>query len=348
MSKFRILATLLLVSLAILGALYFLYPLMEKEDVLHNPEITPPVSLEDYSGETPQDTEVTDDSEKKKNNGISDFIKKLEEKINEQPVNTGTEMPKVPDTLVNDELLHSHVFEYTGQRNERLKGYDLVFIGDSIFAQADPDSSIPYVAGSITSADYYNMSIKGICATSGFGTNNMQMVVNCFLNGKTLEDDELGFFNSEVLRYAAEDHTGKKLIVVMNCLLNDYFNGAVIEKEGEDDSYKAALTNCIKYIRGVYPEALLVMMTPTYFSGFDQGNFQNGAGLVCEDYRKAMIETCEQNSVYCVDMLQMLDYSINNREMFFEDDVHHNPLGRQMVGETIANYVCYLCDNLGY
>ena len=241
--------------------------------------------------------------------------------------------------------------------NERLKptGYEdlseyaFVFFGDSIIACAKGSHSIPGVLSGLTGARSYSLAVGGIPATvDPKASFSLPYMAEVFIAGGDEALDMGSDYAQGLDLYLAADG-GKKLVFVLNFGLNDYFGGHPVSKEDPQDlsTYTGALRRGIGLLQEAYPEAEIIVQTPTYTNFFSQGQdilCQDGTGRVLKDYADAAIIVAKEMEVHLLDNFYGFAMDGSNYELYLSDGCHPNDYGRYVLGKRLAMFAQEILD----
>lgn len=224
-------------------------------------------------------------------------------------------------------------------------GYDIVFLGDSIFGNYVDSTSIPGVVSGLVDATTYNCSMDGLSATTVKGKElSANVTTDALITGDLtalpqehhIYDDTYNFVNRE---------DNKKVMFVINFGLNDYFEGCPLYGEDEYDEgcFEGAMRNIIKKIREAYPDAEIIVCTPNFTLHCDYGEgIQGENGGTLKDYADVIIKVAEDMDVEVLDNYNELPISEENWNELLSDGAHFNEKGRFLVGNRIAQRISEL------
>lgn len=221
-----------------------------------------------------------------------------------------------------------------------LSHMDIVFFGDSIIGNYTNSSSVPDVISAFTGSRTYNCARGGTTATDDFIT-----YVQAFLSADTAAVSADGPFAGSVTRYAQEDHSAKQLVFVLNYGLNDYFNGCPTGiNTGASDfpTYADSLKQGIRLLQANYPDAKIILMTPTYTGTFSGGTeIQSEKGSILIDYVDAAKFVANEMNVVCLDNYTGLGVDANNLNQYTDDQLHLNEAGRFLLARRIIETLVF-------
>lgn len=224
-----------------------------------------------------------------------------------------------------------------------LEDCDIVLIGDSIFATGsdeEPSTAIADLLEEISGARIYNMAMPGMRAiTSEDEAFNQQEAVRAFLDLEQTKKKAL-LFNSELGRFANDDHSGRQLVVIMNCAINDYFMNSEMEGNAYDgETYFGAITNCINWIKGENEYAIVCYLRNHCVVHGTYGYDFNSAGATYNMYKNTMIEACEYEGAMCITCDSDDGINYDNAKALTEDGTHLNLEGRKIEARLIKEYL---------
>ena len=223
-----------------------------------------------------------------------------------------------------------------------LGNYDVVFIGDSIFADNDGPESIPSYFGYYTGARVYNMSKSGMCAVLGTaGWLSCPEAAEAFISLSPVEDFETEIIDREIKRYESDDHTDKGLVVILDCCINDYTMASPLTG-GDDNNFKSSVINTINRLREGYPWVRIVYMIPHYYSGFEGGTELNALNNIQTDYFDMIYQCQAEIGFNIADVRSKCGIDASNESLYIRDGVHPNSDGCKVIGKTLADEVTHL------
>lgn len=225
-----------------------------------------------------------------------------------------------------------------------LSEWCMVFFGDSIFEYHAGSRSVPGVVEGLSGAQVYNCSKGG---TSAFSFNQM---VTCFLEQDASGLGQAANFELELNDYIQEDHEGKRYCFVLNYGLNDYFVGNPVENpaDGFDaGTYAGALRIGIRTLKEAYPDAVIILLTPTYTGLFSGGTEINGdRGGALTDYVAAAVGVAQDMDVVCMNNYTDSGINADTHEMYLADVTHPNETGALLLGRRILDEMKRIIESL--
>lgn len=228
-----------------------------------------------------------------------------------------------------------------------LSHLDIVFFGDSIIGNYTGSSSVPGAVAGLTNARTYNCGIGG--ASASVATHypiNFPVMADAFVTGNSsaISNAPTGTpFQNSLERYLQESHTESTLCFVLNYGLNDYINGLPISDPQipEDIStYAGGLRHGINLLQHHYPEAVIVVMAPTFITSFSCGtNINSEKGSVLTDYVDTARMVAEETDVIFMNNYQNLGINEDNATLYLSDTIHLNETGRFLLAQHIIEQI---------
>ncbi len=249
-----------------------------------------------------------------------------------KPETVGIEMANMRELI---ERYRTNPMEYPDAR-----GYDIVFLGDSIMGNYTDSMSVPEVVGTLTNANVYNCGYGGTSAASG--ENNacpVSMIVEALASGDVSRLPEGELVYKGVKSFLNRENPGNSVMFVINYGLNDYFNGFQVSTEDAFDisSYSGALRAAIKCLQENYPEALILLNTPNFTIYYECGEeIRSDVGGKLTDYVEAVIQVGEEMGVEVLDNYNEIPITEENWTTYLSDGCHLNEYGRFLLGSRIA------------
>lgn len=224
-----------------------------------------------------------------------------------------------------------------------LSSYDFVFIGDSIFDMNYSPTSMPRQLEVYTGARVYNLSKYSSCAGKGSnGYISFTQIVDVLLSGQTTAYEENQSINIDVARFAADDHSGRKMVIVINHCINDYVFGTVLSNPNDAydvTTYEGALRTGISNLKNAYPQATIVTMEPYYVGINNQGSDINSRELTMDRYISSLKAVSGEYGALCFD-LRTYDFFATYRAGYLLDDlIHPNNMCSKTMARLFSDFV---------
>ena len=125
----------------------------------------------------------------------------------------------------------------------------------------------------------------------------------------------------------------------MNFGLNDYFGGHAVSNPNDPydiGTYAGALRTGIKVLRENFPDAEILVTTPTYIMLFSGGTEKMGErGGVLTDYVDQTVSIAEEMEVRCINNYRISGIDENNWTQYLADGCHPNETGAFLLGGYI-------------
>ena len=223
-----------------------------------------------------------------------------------------------------------------------LEGKKIVVFGDSIWNDARGTDGVSEQLMAMTGSTVYNCAIGGTSAALvGNNPIYIQDWDDCSFNGmvyvanKVISTDRLleGKEACEVIKqvdFSTVDY------ILVSYGLNDFFSDVPVYPKFYYDinSYIGALRNGILHLRENYPQAQIVLVTPTYTQMFEgERTYRIG------DYVEAMRSVSEEMNTGLADMFHIMGEDAASRIEHLNDGVHLSAEGRTVYAKGIVWYL---------
>lgn len=212
-----------------------------------------------------------------------------------------------------------------------LSDWFFVFFGDSIIANYTDSTSVPGVVSGLSQAQTCNYAVGGSPAA-------------------WIEDENASFpkvakrllADASATEFSAESN----LCFVLNFGLNDYFEGLAPDNAADPydtRTYAGALRAGIRLLQDSYPQARILVMSPSFTSYFENGTQKNGpAGGILTEYVAAAEAVSQDMGTEYIDNYTGLGINAVNHGAFLLDGCHLNEQGRFLLGRRIVNVIDHL------
>lgn len=223
-----------------------------------------------------------------------------------------------------------------------LSGYTVVFIGDSIVGLDRSSASVPEIVGTLSGAATYNLAQGGLTATQVEGKISFLTIVEALEKESVtkLKDEEM---EQDLQDFLNRQEKESKLIFVVGYGLNDYFQGIRVRDEANPmnpQTYSGALELGVERLKQKYPEAVIVVMAPTYTSFGSQGSeCMSEQGGMLMDYRLAAEEVAAEQGVIFKNQYQDLNINAENEKLYLTDGCHLTQQGKFMYGVNMIEFL---------
>lgn len=223
-----------------------------------------------------------------------------------------------------------------------LEGKKIVVFGDSIWNDARGVDGVSEQLMAMTGSTVYNCAIGGTSAAVvgespefSYEWRNQSFNGMVYVANKLLSPDLVleGTAACEVIKQV-DFSTVDYILVAYG--LNDFFSGVSIYPNEYYDitNYVGALRNGILHLREHYPQAKIVLVTPTYTKMFEEE-----MDLRIGDYVEAMRGVAQEMNTGLADMFHILGDDPESRLEHLDDGVHLSAEGRNIYAKGIAWYL---------
>lgn len=223
-----------------------------------------------------------------------------------------------------------------------LEGKKIVVFGDSIWNDARGADGVSEQLMEMTGCTVYNCAIGGTSAAlvgenpdnirnwDDQSFNGMVYVANKVLPAEWVLEGTIACEVIEQVDFTTIDY------ILVSYGLNDFFSNVPVYPEFYYDinSYIGALRNGILHLREHYPQARIVLVTPTYTQLFE-GERQYRIG----DYVEAMRGVSVEMNAGLADMFHIMGEDATSRIEHLDDGVHLSAEGRTIYAKGIAWYL---------
>lgn len=256
------------------------------------------------------------------------------------------EIGKAADVFRKEEVPEETVSDPQAARiSDVLEGKKIVVFGDSIWNDARGEDGVSEHLMALTGSTVYNCAIGGTSAavvgeSTEFGYNwtsqsfnGMVYVANQLLPAELILEGTEACEVMKKVDFETVDY------ILVSYGLNDFFSGVSIypKEYYELTNYVGALRNGILHLREHYPQAKIVLVTPTYTKMFEgEREFEIG------DYVEAMRSVAGEMNTGLADMFHILGEDPESRLEHLEDGVHLSAEGREIYAKGIAWYLTEL------
>lgn len=228
-----------------------------------------------------------------------------------------------------------------------LSGKRLVFFGDSVIGNFTDSASIPGVVAGLSGASVFNCGYGGNTATE-----NPEAPIALPGIAKAFAEGDLSALPREtqvyrgVSAYLSEDFpdsSGENLCFVINYGLNDYFLGLTVSSE-EDPmdtaTYSGAIRTAVDTLRTSFPNAQIILCTPSYCHYYQDGTQPHGDGkYVLKDYVDSVLSLSQELRVDVLDTYHDLGVDGGNWSQYLPDQVHPNAAYRYLIGKSLIRLI---------
>ena len=240
-----------------------------------------------------------------------------------------------------------------------------VCLGDSLFGNVAYSPTVPQLLQEQLGIEVINGAFGGTCAActnpSGYSSHfedslNLVHLVDSIVTRDityqkstiTLNEYKLDYFQESLELLSTIDFSSVGTILIEHGT-NDYNRGTQIENPEDPmdiNTYAGALRQSIEKLQKAYPQARIILLTPTYCYFNDSlGNYsgtceeKDYGGGILNDYVDKEIDIAAEYGLEIID--QYYDFPINKDTIrsYTEDGLHFVYEGRQLVAEDIVEYL---------
>lgn len=244
------------------------------------------------------------------------------------------------------------------ENSESTDRTQIVVFGDSIWDSTRDETGIAYLVSQYMDADVYNCAIGGTRATlkPGESSENYDTWDSTSLSGMVnvaigKVDPEIfleGYIAGGIIRDIDFSKTDYFIIAYG---LNDYFSGATLNVDNPNSwdahGYGGALRFAIDRLRTAYPDAQILLISPTYCQFWKDGymytdsnmkDFGGGSLTIYANVCRNVAET--QNTLY-IDAYSTMGINIYTAEEYLEDGIHLTAAGRELYAKAVSSCLKY-------
>lgn len=349
--KTDIIWAILLVGIALFGIVRFIFmsdilkndkndnqiaeTTVETSEVSDEPEVTvseqPEITVSDDA-----ESSISDDTEASVDENDSSEDGQTETSVSEEGEGKTDDVKKTESKKAKKKRLKK-------QQQNILKGItindcDIVFIGDSLFVFGDEDSdSVPDKLGIDYGLTVYDCSKAGMAA--GQATNkwvSQYDLAKCFAKRKNTKGEGCDLFNYSLNRYVERDHTGRQLVIILDCCINDYFQHTPMTGK---NSFKSGYEDTLLILKEKFPDAMIICMVPNDVWHEEYGYNTNGVGCTYNMYKDTINDIAVDYNVFCYRFDNVDGIDRSNVHDFLEDGTHPNGVGRDRMAKGIIDYI---------
>lgn len=239
--------------------------------------------------------------------------------------------------------LKAQIEEYKTTVYPNMEEYCIIFLGDSIIGNDRSTCSVPGVVAALTKATTINCAKSGSAAT--YDTNaklSFLDVLEALISGnvQNIEDEEIA---QGITMFKETYKSEKKLCIVLNYGLNDYFTGYPIAgEENPNDiyTYTGALKTGVERLQKEFPQAEVILMVPTYTALYDEGTqVMSERGAVLAEYREVVKQTAEELGIIYKDNFSDIPMNLANEAEYLTDGCHLNDWGKYVMGTQLVRFL---------
>lgn len=241
---------------------------------------------------------------------------------------------------------------------EETKRKQVVVFGDSIWDSSRDETGIAALLSSYMNADVYNCAIGGTRASlkdgespdnyENWDSTSLSGMVNVATGKVNPEIFLEGYPAGGVIRNIDFSKTDYFIIAYG---LNDYFSGATLNvedgREWDAHGYGGALRYAIDELRGKFPDAQILLISPTYCQFWRDGvmytdsNMKDFGGGPLTIYANVCRNVAENENTLYIDAYSKMGINIYNAEEYLEDGIHLTAAGRELYAKAVSSCLKY-------
>lgn len=270
------------------------------------------------------------------------------EQVSENEVVVDTEELNEPETEQPQEVV-----EPVPETTEDNK-LQIVFLGDSILDGHRDDTGIAYLTGVYCNANVYNLAIGGTTAAlkpdegavyESWHSQCMQGIVHAICGNV----DPAIMDGNHVREVFDSCDFSKTDYFVLEFGMNDFLSGIPINDSDDvydEHTYVGALRIAVNNLRQYYPDAQIVLCSPSYaqFWGKDgaylgDGNMvNNGQGTLAAYYRVCGNVSADNNTLF-LNAYEGIGLNTYTADEWLEDGIHLTKKGRKKYAEKLSEVI---------
>lgn len=247
---------------------------------------------------------------------------------------------------------------------------NIIMLGDETVGNVEDSSSLAYKVKEITGGNVMSAQYEGMTFSISEKTYNIPedafstyYFVTCLINNdfylaenalNSMSDDIKQKY-SDFLYWARYLDYSTADIIVLCAGRNDYLQGRPLEGEdkyseqpfGTPNSISGGLDLTIRMLKSTYPNAQIIVCSPSFFLTEDENGSlvgadikNNGYGGVGE-YVVNMAGVASDESVTFVDNYFGIKFNASNYEEYIDENGNPNDKANQLIAEHLTNYFYY-------
>ncbi len=272
----------------------------------------------------------------------------------EEPVPTANAIPE--DILAKTEIPEEQLEEPMKNQETQDGKMQIVFLGDSIFAETGDGTDIPRRTAALCNANGYNLAIGGTTAAVADKHASLEWdkwtsvslvgLVHAIV-GNISTDVFEGYSAKEILDNPNVDFS-KTDYFVIEYGINDFLSAVPMSDSSQEldlRSYVGALRYAVLTLKGYAPDATIILCSPTYARFFDgdwmigDGNsINNGYGTLYE-YKDTCEYVAKEYQVVFYNAYEYLGIDGYTADEYLEDGIHLTDKGRQRYADALTKLI---------
>lgn len=260
--------------------------------------------------------------------------------------------------------LFSMLLLYTFPLRKKDKVYapQVVMLGDSIFGQVRDESSVSEQLSVLLEWEVYNGALGGTCFSCLDREGRLAYTKDSLSFAgisQAVALDDFGMQQATIVRESATEYFSEVIdtlelinfsgvdILLVQYGVNDYHAGAVLENPEDPydrHTFGGALRSALSMWQEACPDVRIILLTPTYswYPYTDETcEEMNAGGGILEDYVDRELQIAEEMDVEILDVYHNFypHEAWEDWMLYTRDGLHPNEAGRQLLAETIAEYL---------
>ena len=269
-----------------------------------------------------------------------------------------TETAETSEELVTEQASASEEAVSENTIAEEAERKQIVVFGDSIWDSSRDETGIAALLSEYMNADVYNCAIGGTRASlkdgespdnyENWDSTSLSGMVNVATGKVNPEIFLEGYPAGGVIRNIDFSKTDYFIIAYG---LNDYFSGATLNvedgREWDAHGYGGALRYAIDELRGKFPDAQILLISPTYCQFWREGvmytdsNMKDFGGGPLTIYANVCRNVAENENTLYIDAYNKMGINIYNAEEYLEDGIHLTAAGRDLYAKAVSSCLKY-------
>jgi len=248
------------------------------------------------------------------------------------------------------------------RKTDKVYHPQIVVLGDSIFGQVRDESAVSGRLSGLLGQEVFNGALGGTCISRINEEGRLAYTKDSLsfaAISRAAALDDFGLQQATLVRESATeyfpdviddmekiDFSGVDILLVQYGV-NDYHAGIPLDNaEDPYDEYTfcGALRSALSFWKEAYPDTRVILLTATYswyvYTGETCEEKDEGGGIL-EDYVNREIQIAEEMNVEILDLYHdFYPHEVwDDWKIYTVDGLHPNETGRQLLAQTIADYL---------
>lgn len=272
-------------------------------------------------------------------------------------------VPESEETLVSTEEATTSVSVSENSEDDGTYDMQIVFLGDSILDNNRDETGVPYLVGQECNAKVYNMAIGGTTAAllpdeqynfANWSSQGLLGAVNAIRGdinpdvfdgtpaGEVLKTCDFSKTDYFVVGYGVNDFTSRQIPQ------SRYLENGDILGVDASHTYAGALDLAVSLLRGSFPDAKILIISPHYCQIFEAGKFMGdayslnyGQGTLVEFFRVAgyVADQYKEDNVIFFNAMEESGIDTYTADEYLEDGVHLTEKGRREYAAIVSRRI---------